>query len=107
MNSRIRHQIGLELFQIHTGGTVESQRGRDGDRKALFRHSRRNSSASHLTTFFILGAGLEHHTEAKFDIDIGGVGASHLGDLGDLVWLATLNEDVHFNVSLKIYRNVT
>ena len=30
MNSRIRHQVGLELIQIHIEGTVESQRGRDG-----------------------------------------------------------------------------
>ena len=30
VNSGIRHQVCLELVQIHVEGTVESQRGRDG-----------------------------------------------------------------------------
>ena len=30
VNSGIRHQVRLELIQIHVEGTVKSQRGRDG-----------------------------------------------------------------------------
>lgn len=30
MNSRVRHQVGLELVQINVQGTIESKRGSDG-----------------------------------------------------------------------------